>query len=132
MMRSVRKLLGKVEQARKEKGLTPGELAVALGRDASEYLDMERGLAPITLDEFIRLTEILDLSVDDAVMADHRVSTMVKLFSSLSEKGKLMTMVLIEASLFYEACSGVEKKGRQHGTPSLDLREKTPQGRNIH
>lgn len=58
------KLSGKLQQARKQKGLTQGQLAKRAGTDSQRISKYERGVLVPTTTILVKLADALDVSLD--------------------------------------------------------------------
>lgn len=57
----IKKILGQIRLVRKQKGLTQESIATVIGVERSTYVRKESGAIPLTLGEFIKIAEFLEI-----------------------------------------------------------------------
>lgn len=62
----IEKILRKIQTTRKNKGLSHENMSFELDISASAYNKIERGETSITLERFLKIIDVLELSISDA------------------------------------------------------------------
>ena len=100
-------LADKLKQARKQKGLTQGQLAQKIGADIQRISKYERGVLTPTTEIMVKLSDALDVSLDyllkngkNRVAGKIRDTELIDQFiqvDTLPEKDRLILKALLDA-----------------------------------
>ncbi|MBI5559816.1 MAG: helix-turn-helix transcriptional regulator [Deltaproteobacteria bacterium] len=97
-MLSTKEILKRLRTLREERYLKQEDLARRLGIDRTTYIRKEKGMIPITTDEWLRLARVLEKDLSHFFLADSRLSfrdagggkekALLELYRSLSVEEK--------------------------------------------
>lgn len=114
----IEKILRKIQTTRKNKGLSHENMSFELDISASAYNKIERGETSITLERFLKIIDVLELSISDAFdirtgdiihdIKDNAIGKVETLYQENKETNEKFILALQEEIVFLKKL--LEKK----------------------
>lgn len=106
----IEKILRKIQTTRKNKGLSHENMSFELDISASAYNKIERGETSITLERFLKIIDVLELSISDAFdirtgdiihdLKDNAIGKVETLYQENKETNEKFILALQEEIVF--------------------------------
>jgi transcriptional regulator with XRE-family HTH domain len=87
----------RIKQIRKNKNITQDEIAKKIGVSKSTYCTWEKGLYEPSIENLIRIAEILNTNIDYILKIDKNISEIEQLYYPLNETNRTRVKAYIKA-----------------------------------